>query len=39
MEEFDVLPTVNEVRKACSKDPGSNGIPADIVKEAKRTLF
>jgi hypothetical protein len=35
MEEFDVPPTIDELRKACGKDPGSNGIPADIVKAGK----
>jgi hypothetical protein len=35
MEEFDVPPNIDELQNACGKDPGSNGIPADIVKAGK----
>ena len=35
MEEFDVPPTIDELQKACGKDPGSIAIPADIVKAGK----
>jgi hypothetical protein len=40
MEELDVPPTINELRKAidvlsCAKAPGRDGIPAEIAKAGK----
>lgn len=44
MEELDALPTVDELNKAidslaCSKAPGSEGIPPGVVKAGKNSSF
>jgi len=44
MEDLDAEPTLEELSKAidslaCSKAPGTDGIPPDLIKRCKSTLL